>query len=150
MILFQDVQKHGVDQKMNFTKGWMCPIYKKKDKTRIENYRPIILLNSDYKTFTKALLLQLIEPMKAMIHHDQAGFIPGRSIFDHIRLTRVVITYAETLEVNGAIIAVEQEKAYDKTQLPVEDPRSLQAPTILHKNNKIPFSECSDNSSNKR
>ncbi len=71
--------------------------------------------------------------MKAMIHHDQAGFIPGRSIFDHIRLTRVVITYAETLEVNGAIITLDQEKAYDKTQLPVEDPRGLQAPAILIK-----------------
>src|SRR6266702_441982 len=70
---------------MNFTKGWMCPIYKKKDRTQIENYRPIILLNSDYKTFTKALSLQLIEPMKAMIHHNQAGFIPGQSTSDQIR-----------------------------------------------------------------
>ncbi len=128
----------------------MCPIYKKKDRTQIENYRPIILLNSDYKTFTKALSLQLIEPMKAMIHHNQAGFIPGQSIFDHIRLTRVVITYAETLEVDGAIIPLDKEKAYNKTQLPVEDPQGLQAPTILHENNKIPLSECSDHSCNKQ
>ena len=63
-------------------------MYKKKDTTLIENYRPITLLNSDYKLLTKALTLQLIEDIKKIVHRDQAGFIPGRSIFDHIRLTR--------------------------------------------------------------
>ena len=112
--LFQDIQSHGVEHDTNFTEGWMCPIFKKKDRTQIGNYRPITLLNSDYKLLTKALSLQLLDPIDEMIHRDQAGFIPGRSIFDHIRLTRVMITYAETMEVNGTIIALDQEKAYDK------------------------------------
>ena len=90
--VFQDIQRYGIEQGTNFTEGWMCPIFKKKDRTKIENYRPITLLNSDYKTFTKALSLQLLEPIDELIHRDQAGFIPGRSIFDHIRLTRVMIT----------------------------------------------------------
>ena len=112
--VFRDIQKHGVVQGTDFMEGWMCPIFKKKDRTRIENYRPITLLNSDYKLFTKALALQLLDPIDNMIHRDQAGFIPGRSIFDHIRLTRVMITYAEAMETNGTIIALDQEKAYDK------------------------------------
>ena len=113
-ILFQDIQRHGVESSTDFTEGWMCPIFKKKDRTQIGNYRPITLLNSDYKLLTKALSLQLLNPIDEMIHRDQAGFIPGRSIFDHIRLTRVMITYAETMEANGAIIALDQEKAYNK------------------------------------
>jgi exonuclease III len=112
--VFQDIHQHGVAQDTSFTEGWMCPLFKKKDRTRIENYRPITLLNSDYKLLTKALSLQLLKPIDGMIHRDQAGFIPGRSIFDHIQLTRVMITYAETMEVSGAIVALDQEKAYDK------------------------------------
>ena len=79
-----------------------------------ENYRPITLLNSDYKLLTKALTLQLIEDIKKMIHHDQAGFIPGRSIFNHIRLTRIMTKFAETSKRDGAVVALDQEKAYDK------------------------------------
>ena len=92
----------------------MCPLFKKKDRTLIENYRPITLLNSDYKLLTKALTIQLIEDIKRMIHRDQAGFIPGRSIFDHIRLTRIITKFAEVSECNGVIVALDQEKAYDK------------------------------------
>ena len=79
----------------------MCPLYKKKDRTLIENYRPITLLNSDYRLLTKALTIQLIKDIKRMIHRDQAGFIPGRSIFDHIRLTRIITKFAEVSECNG-------------------------------------------------
>ena len=113
-IVFQDIQYHGIAPNTHFADGWMCPLFKKKDRTQIENYRPITLLNSDYKLLTKALSLQLIEDIKKIIHKDQAGFIPGRSIFDHIRLTRIMTKFAETSEKNGAVVALDQEKAYDK------------------------------------
>ena len=112
--VFQDIQRHGISPGSSFAEGWMCPLYKKKDITMIENYRPITLLNSDYKLLTKALTLQLMEDVKKMIHRDQAGFIPGRSIFDHIRLSRLMTKFAEISEKNGAVVALDQEKAYDK------------------------------------
>ena len=112
--VFRDIQTHGIEPNTYFADGWMCPLYKKKDVTRIENYRPITLLNTDYKLFTKTLSLQLLNSVKQIIHKDQAGFIPGRSIFDHIRLSRIMTTYAEVAERNGAIVALDQEKAYDK------------------------------------
>ena len=116
--VFQDVQLHGIAPNTHFADGWMCLLYKKKDRTLIENYRPITLLNSDYKLLTKALTLQLIEDIKKVIHKDQAGFIPGHSIFDHIRLTRIMTNFAEISERNGAIVALDQEKAYDKITHP--------------------------------
>lgn len=112
--IFQDIQMHGIEQGTLFANGWMCPIYKKKDPLHIVNYRPITLLNTDYKILMRALSLQLLESIKQLVHRNQAGFIPGRSIFDHIRLSRIMTTFAEVTESNGAIVALDQEKAYDK------------------------------------
>ena len=113
-ILYQDIQTHGLEVKSNFALGWMCPIYKKKDPTEISNYRPITLLNTDYKILTKALAVQLISEIEHLIHPDQAGFIRNRSIFNHIRLAKTIIDFAEAVEEDGAIVALDQEKAYDK------------------------------------
>ena len=113
-IVFNNIQIFGMEEGSQFAEGWMCPIYKKKDPTEISNYRPITLLNTDYKLLTKTLALQLVEPIHKMVHPDQAGFIPKRSIFNHIRLASTIINYAEVMEVDGAIVALDQEKAYDK------------------------------------
>ena len=112
--VFEDIRNHGIDKELEFAHGWMCPIYKKKDPTEISNYRPITLLNTDYKLLTKTLSLQLVEPIHKLIHPDQAGFIPKRSIFNHIRLASTIINYAEVMEVDGIIVALDQEKAYNK------------------------------------
>ena len=112
--IFQDIQINGIDTRTTFTLGWMCPIYIRKDPTEISNYRPITLLNTDYKLLTKVLALQLMEEAQNIVHEDQAGFIPKRSIFNHIRLAKAIINYAEIAEEDGAIIALDQEKASDK------------------------------------
>ena len=112
--VFRDIQTFGVDETTDFALGWMCPIYKKKDPTEICNYRPITLLNSDYKLLTKVLAIQLMSHIESLVHSDQAGFIPRRSILDQIKLAKTIISYAEAAEEDGAIIALDQEKAYDK------------------------------------
>src|SRR6266404_4171167 len=111
--IYRDIQTNGIDKRTNFAEGWICPLYKKKDPRDISNYRPIMLLNTDYKLMTKALTLQLQAPIHKLIHRDQAGFIPKRSIYDHIRLAKMIINYADIMEVDGAIVALNQEKAYN-------------------------------------
>jgi hypothetical protein len=112
--VFRDIQEHGVNERSDFALGWMCPIYKKKDRREISNYRPITLLNTDYKLLTKVLAIQIMEHIPSMVHPDQAGFIPKCSIFNHIRLAKLIISYVEAMEINGTIVALDQEKAYDK------------------------------------
>lgn len=55
MEVFNDIKQHGMDEKLKFAKGWMCPLYQKNNRDDIANYRPITCLNSDYKLFTKVL-----------------------------------------------------------------------------------------------
>ncbi|KAF8053963.1 Endonuclease/exonuclease/phosphatase [Lyophyllum atratum] len=59
--VFMDIQKHGMVASTKFAEGWMCPIYKKGERTEIANYRPITCLNTDYKLFTKTLASRLAE-----------------------------------------------------------------------------------------
>ena len=96
----------------------MCPIYKKKEADNIANYRPITVLNTDYKILTKAITTRFTEIAPGIIHPDQAGFIRGRSIFDQIDQIATTINYVRLKEINGAIVALDQEKAYDKITHP--------------------------------
>ncbi|OJT13066.1 LINE-1 retrotransposable element ORF2 protein, partial [Trametes pubescens] len=112
--VFNDIASHGPVEGSTFTEGWICPIYKKKDTREIVNYRPITLLNSDYKIMTKTLATKLAVHAPLLIHPDQAGFVPGRRIFDHIQLSKMIMAYTEAEEINGAIVALDQEKAYDR------------------------------------
>ena len=109
-----DMQEHGVDPRTQFTLGWMCPIFKKKERDQIKNYRPITLLNTDYKLLMKALSVDLASHIHSLIHPDQTGFILKRTIFDPIRLAQSMCAYADFMEEDGVIVALDQEKAYDK------------------------------------
>ena len=112
--VFNDIEKNGIDPASKFNEGWMCPIYKKGERDNIANYRPITILNTDYKIMTKALASKLAEAAPSLIHRDQAGFIKGRSIYNQVKLAKLTIDYGRIMECNGAIVALDQEKAYDK------------------------------------
>ncbi|KAF5376294.1 hypothetical protein D9615_008538 [Tricholomella constricta] len=113
-LVFNDILEHGITQSSSFAEGWMCPLYKKNDKNDIANYRPITCLNTDYKLYTKCLAIRLADVAPDLIHPSQAGFIPGRRITDQTKLIRLMMQYAESTKQNGLIVALDQEKAYDK------------------------------------
>jgi hypothetical protein len=75
--IYGDIEKYGVHEDSAFAEGWMCPLYKKKDRREISNYRPITLLNTDYKIYTKVLATKLAQVAPDVIHPNQAGCMPG-------------------------------------------------------------------------
>jgi len=112
--VFNDIEEFGITPGTRFNEGWMCPIYKKGERDNVANYRPITVLNTDYKTMTKALANKLAEAAPSVIHRDQAGFLKGRSIYDQVKLAKLTIDFGRILERNGALVMLDQEKAYDK------------------------------------
>ncbi|CAI7934905.1 Hypothetical predicted protein [Podarcis lilfordi] len=84
------------------------------EKTQLKNYRPISLLNVDYKIFADILAKRFKKVLMEEIHKDQAGFLPGRHLSDNLRN---IIDILEKLEVNintkAVLIFVDAEKAFD-------------------------------------
>lgn len=97
-----------------YVEGLMALAYKKGDKELPENYRPLTLLNTDYKLETKCLATCMGRSFQEIIHKDQAGFVPGRDILDHVKMAQMVAEYCEVTEQDGCLIALDQEKAYDR------------------------------------
>jgi exonuclease III len=120
-MLYRNIEEKGMVHEnepnptnAKFTDSVMMLVYKKKDKLDIANYRPITLLNTDYKIYTKTIATKLGKVAQTRIHPDQGGFVPGRSIFDHTNTTHLTVEYCELVGENGCIVALDQEKAYDK------------------------------------
>jgi len=66
--IFNDIASHGITPGTDFNEGWMCPIYKKKEADNIANYRPITVLNTNYKIFTKVITTRLSTITPHLIH----------------------------------------------------------------------------------
>src|SRR5258708_10991720 len=109
---YNDIENNGVSTP-SIQDGWLCPLYKKGDCCEIPNYRPITVLNMEYKILTTAIMTRLTE-VASLIHKTQVAFIKGCSIFDQINLAKRMIDLCNLKNQNSAIILLDQEKAYDK------------------------------------
>ncbi|KIK32408.1 hypothetical protein CY34DRAFT_45588, partial [Suillus luteus UH-Slu-Lm8-n1] len=59
--VYNDIEIYGVAKDSCFAEGLLNPLHNKKDRREIANYRPITLLNCNYKAFTKVLALKLAQ-----------------------------------------------------------------------------------------
>ena len=89
-------------------------LFKKGDKEDIKNWRPISLLNTDYKIASKALSLRLRGVLQHIMHPDQSCSVPGRSINDNLILIRDCLVYIGQKNLSLAVLKIDQEKAFDR------------------------------------
>ena len=58
------------------------------DPCLVKNWRPITLLNTDYKIAVKAIANRLKIVIPKIVNNDQTGFIKGRFIGQNIKINR--------------------------------------------------------------
>lgn len=80
----------------------------------LNNWRPISLLNTDYKILSKALINRLKTLASRIISNSQSSAIPRRSIFDTLHLLRNVFDYCKERKFPCIAVSLDQAKAFDK------------------------------------
>ena len=89
---------------------------KGKDRSLIENWRPISLLNVDYKIISKTIANSLKVVLPKLIHHNQVGFITGRNVAENLRAISEIFDYTKDFNVAGMLISVDFHKAFDSME----------------------------------
>ena len=89
---------------------------KDKDPNFLKNWRPISLLNTDYKLATKCIASRLKNVLPNIINGDQTGFLKSRFIGENIRLALDTIDYLNFNNLPGLMFMIDFEKAFDKLE----------------------------------
>lgn len=89
-------------------------ISKKNEKTKIENWRPISLLNCDLKIATKTIANRMEDIMPTITKPTQTCAIKGKQMHHHALLIRDIISCAKITGKPTYILSFDQEKAFDK------------------------------------
>ena len=102
----------------SFTEGLISLIYKGKPSAplpeeAITSYRPITLLNADYKIVAKAVTLRLARVIGLVIDGTQTAFVPGRWIGDNILCHLDIFDYVQAPE-SACVLFLDFDKAYDR------------------------------------
>lgn len=86
---------------------------KGRDKRYINNWRPISMLNTDYKILAKALATRLSHILPSLINPNQTGFVPGRFIGDTVRNIQAIIDFTQGTGRSALMVSLDFKAAFD-------------------------------------
>ena len=89
---------------------------KEKDLRHLKNWRPVTLLNTDYKILAKALANRLHKIIGNLISTDQVGYIKKRYIGENIRLMFDLMSYTNENDIDAILAQIDFEKAFDSIE----------------------------------
>ena len=86
---------------------------KGRDRTYLENWRPISLINVDAKIATKAIANRMKKVLPGIIHHNQSGFVKNRFIGETERSILDIMQHTDTQKMPSLLLFIDFEKAFD-------------------------------------
>lgn len=99
---------------LNF--GTITLLPKKEGATRIEQFRPICVLNVSFKIFTKVGTDRLTKMAHSMVQYTQTTFMPGHNILERVVVLHETLHEMHSKKLDGVIFKVDFEKSYDKVK----------------------------------
>lgn len=101
----------------SITKGIITILYKNKGNAhKLENYRPLSLLNGDYKILAKVFANRIKRVVGSIISNTQGYSIPERDITDTICSVRDVVGHMNKEDEGGVLLSVDLNKAFDRVE----------------------------------
>ena len=86
------------------------------DLSELSGWRPITLLNVDYKILAKTIAKRIEPFLPKLIHSDQTGFVKDRYIGQNIRLLSDLMEYTDVKKISGILLFIDFEKAFDSVE----------------------------------
>lgn len=111
-----ETRKLSITQRRGIIK--LVPKKDAKSYFMIKNWRPLTLLNCDYKIATKAIANGLKIFLPNLTNDDQTGFIKDRFSGENIRLLGSVICYVKEKNLPGLFLFLDFEKAFGTIEWP--------------------------------
>lgn len=88
-------------------------IPKKDDPKELKNWRPISLLNNDYKILSRILAERLRTSMENIITDTQTCAVPGRTINQNLTFVRDLLIKTSKAKTSITLLSIDFEKAFD-------------------------------------
>ena len=82
----------------------------------VNHWRPVTLLNGDFKIWAKTIANRLEEVAENLIGKQQYGFMKGRNIQCNIRRTLEVVTFLNRSSSPGVVAMVDFEKCFNRVE----------------------------------
>ena len=88
----------------------------KNDPLFLKNWRPLSLLNQDYKILAKRMAERIKLVLPYLIDQDQTGFLKGRYIGQNIVIIFDIIHHTDVENIPAVMTSIDFEKAFDKLE----------------------------------
>ena len=93
--------------------GLHHPSTKKTDATRVTDFRPISLVHSIAKIFSKVLANRLAPRLNSLVSNCQSAFIKKRSIHDNFLYVQGMVQRLHTQKIPTLFMKLDIHKAFD-------------------------------------
>ena len=89
---------------------------KGKDRSLLENWPPIYLVNVDTKIMTEAIATRIKNVLPDIIHCDQTGYVKDRFIGETIRSIYDIMEFTAEENIPGLLVFIDFKKAFDSVE----------------------------------